>query len=164
MLITNSSPMDKVSNFINIYESMDWFGTEMRSSTRIKSKIERKHLHHKDISNLLDGNNNSHCSLQTLLLRTKYPIFEKYESLDWFGAEMMYRIRIRIESERKHLHHKDISNFWMVTKIPIAPYKTSPMDKVFNYCKIYVSLDWFGPEIRSRIRIKIENWKKTSAS
>ena len=37
-----------------------------------KSKIERKHLHHIDISNLVNVNTNSHCSLQTLLLCTKY--------------------------------------------------------------------------------------------
>ena len=130
-----------------------------------KSKIEGKHLHHTDISNLVGGNNISHCSLQTLLLWTKYPIFEFYESLDCFGAEMRYRIQIRIESERKHIHHKDISNLvggnnnshcylqtlLLWTKYPI-------------FCVIYESLDWFGPEMRSRIRIKIENWKKTSAS
>ena len=42
--------------------------------------------------------------------------------------------------------------------------KPSPMYKVSNFITINESLDWFGSEMRSRIRIKIENWKKTSAS
>ena len=38
------------------------------------------------------------------------------------------------------------------------------MYKVSNFIAINESLDWFGSEMRTRIRIKIENWKKTSAS
>ena len=38
------------------------------------------------------------------------------------------------------------------------------MYKVSNFITINESLDWFGSEMRSRIRIKIKNWKKTSAS
>ena len=35
------------------------------------------------------------------------------------------------------------------------------MYKVSNFITINESLDWFGSEMGSRIRIKIENWKKT---
>ena len=38
------------------------------------------------------------------------------------------------------------------------------MYKVSNFITINESVDWFGSEMSSRIRIKIENWKKTSAS
>ena len=38
------------------------------------------------------------------------------------------------------------------------------MYKVSNIIIINESLDWFGSEMMSRILIKIENWKKTSAS
>ena len=43
--------MDKVLNYIKIYESQDSFGTEMSSKTRIKPEIKGIHLHHKDMSN-----------------------------------------------------------------------------------------------------------------
>ena len=52
----------------------------------------------------------------------------------------------------------------MVTLIHNDKKKHSPMYKVSNFITINESLDWFGSEMRSRIRIKIENWKKTSAS
>ena len=52
----------------------------------------------------------------------------------------------------------------MVTLIHNDKKKPSPMYKVSNFITINESLDWFGSEMRSRIRIKIENWKKTSAS
>ena len=43
--------MYKVSNFITINESLDWFGSEMSLESESKSKIERKHLHHIEIPN-----------------------------------------------------------------------------------------------------------------
>ena len=52
----------------------------------------------------------------------------------------------------------------MVTLIHNDKIYPSPVYKVSNYITINESLDWFGSEMRSRIRIKIENWKKTSAS
>ena len=52
----------------------------------------------------------------------------------------------------------------MVTLIHNDKVYPSPVYKVSNYISINESLDWFGSEMRSRIRIKIENWKKTSAS
>ena len=52
----------------------------------------------------------------------------------------------------------------MVTLIHNDKIYPSPMYKVSNFITINESLDWFGSEMRSRIRIKIENWKKTSAS
>ena len=36
--LTNSSPVDKVFNFIKINEFLDLFGTEMGSRTRIKTR------------------------------------------------------------------------------------------------------------------------------
>ena len=76
-----------------------------------KSKIERKHLHHIDISNIVNGNNNSHCSLQTLLLWTKYPILLKYMNL-WTDSDRKWGLESESKSKivRKHLHHIDISN------------------------------------------------------
>ena len=75
------------------------------------SKIERKLPHNKDISNLLNGNTNSHCSLQTLLLGTKYPILLKYMN-QWTDSARKWGLVPESKSkiERKHLHHKDISN------------------------------------------------------
>ena len=159
------SRMDKVSKFIKIYESLDWFGSEMRSRIRIKIKIARKHLHHNDISNLVNGNTNSHCNLPTLLLWTKYPILLKYMNL-WTDSDRKWGLESESKSLiwRKHRNHKDIANSVNGNTNSLWHKKPSRMDKVSNLIKIFVSLDWFGYEIRSRIRIKIENWKKTSAS
>ena len=52
----------------------------------------------------------------------------------------------------------------MVTLIHNDKIKPSPKYKVSKFITINESLGWFGVEMRSRIRIKIENWKKTSAS
>ena len=52
----------------------------------------------------------------------------------------------------------------MVTLIHNDKIWPSPMYKVSNFITINESLDLFGSEMRSRIRIKIENWKKTSSS
>ena len=102
--------MYKVSNFITINESLGWFGSEMRFRIRSKSKIERKHLHHMDISNLVNVNTNSHCSLQTLLLCTKYPILLQLMNL-WTDSDRKWGLEFESKSkiERKHLHHIDIS-------------------------------------------------------
>ena len=76
-----------------------------------KSKIERKHLHHIDISNLVNGNTNSHCTIQTLLLWTKYRIIFKYMNL-WTDSDREWGLDSETKSkiEKKHLHHIDISN------------------------------------------------------
>ena len=52
----------------------------------------------------------------------------------------------------------------MVTLIHNDKFEPSPIYKVSNFITINESLDLFGSEMRSRIRNKIENWKKTSAS
>ena len=52
----------------------------------------------------------------------------------------------------------------MVTLIHNDKIWPSPMYKVSNFITINESLDLFGSEMTSRIRIKIENWKKTSSS
>ena len=63
---------------MNLWTDLDRkFGLEPES----KSKSQRKHLHHIDTSNFVNGNNNSHCSLKTLLLWKKYPILLKYMNL-----------------------------------------------------------------------------------
>ena len=76
-----------------------------------KSKIERKLQHHIDISNLVNGNTNSHCSIQTLLLWKKYPILFKYMNL-WTdsGRKCGLLSESKSKIERKHQHHIDISN------------------------------------------------------
>ena len=94
--------------YMNLWTDSDrkW-GLESES----KSKIERKHLHHIDISNLVNGNTNSHCSLQTLLLWKKYPILLKYMNL-WTDSDRKWGLESESKSKirRKPLHHIDISN------------------------------------------------------
>ena len=50
------------------------------------------------------------------------------------------------------------------TLFPLEVNHSSPVDKVLNFIKINESLNWFETEMGSRIRIKIRNWRKTSAS
>ena len=111
MLLTNTSLMEKVSNFIKIYESLDWFGSKWGLESESKSKIERKHQHHIDLSNLVNGTTNFHCSLQTLLLWKKYPILLKYMNI-WTDSDREWGLDSETTSkiERKHLNHKDIPN------------------------------------------------------
>ena len=105
--------------------------------------------------------------IHTLLLCTKYPILNPLnESLDWFGSEMRSRIRIKIENWKKTCaSYRYIQFKWMVTLIHHYSLQTlllwtkNPISITINE-----SLDWFGSEMRSRIRIKIKNWNKTSAS
>ena len=52
----------------------------------------------------------------------------------------------------------------MVTLIHNDKFEPSPIYKESNFITIHESLGLFGSEMRSRIRNKIENWKKTSAS
>ena len=141
-------------------------GRKWGLESETKSKIERKHQHHIDISNLVNGNTNPHWSLQTLLLWTKYPILLKYMN-PWTdsGRKWGLESETKTKIERKHQHHIDISNLVNGnTNFHWSLQTTSLMEKVSNFIKIYESLDWFGSEMRSRIRNKIENWKKTSAS
>ena len=114
MLLTNSSLMDKESNFITINESLGWFGSEMRFRIRIKIENWKKtsaSYSYIDISNLVNVNTNSHCSLQTLLLWTKNPIFLQLMNL-WADSDRKWGLESESKSkiERKHLHHIDISN------------------------------------------------------
>ena len=50
---------DKVLNFIKINETLEWFGTEISSRTRITPEIDRIHLLHKDMSNFVNYTTNS---------------------------------------------------------------------------------------------------------
>ena len=109
MVLTNSSLMDKLSNFIKIYESLDWFGSEIRYRIRIiienwkKTSASYRNIH------LVICKTNSHCSLQTLLLWTKFPILLKYMNL-WNDSDRKWGLESESKSkiERKPLHHKDI--------------------------------------------------------
>ena len=104
--LTISLHEDKVLNFIKINESLEWFGTVMRS--RIRSKI---------------GN----WSITTALLRY-IQLNELHHYLEW-------TLTISLHEE-----------------------------KVLNFIKINESLEWFVPQMRSRIRSKIGNWSITTAS
>ena len=94
--------------FMNLWTDS---GRKWGLESETKSKIQRKHLHHLDISNLVNGNTSSHCSLQTLLLWKKYPIILKYMNL-WTDSGRKWGLESESKSkiERKHLHHIDISN------------------------------------------------------
>ena len=94
--------------FMNLWTDS---GRKWGLESETKSKIERKHQHHKDISNLVNGNTNSNWSLQTLLLWTKYPILLKFMNL-WTDSGRKWGLESETKSkiERKHLHHLDISN------------------------------------------------------
>ena len=165
LLLTNSFLWTKYPILLKYMNLWTDLGRKWGLESESKSKIERKPLHHIDIANLENGNTNSHCSLQTLLLWAKYPILLKYMNL-WTDSGRKWGLESESKSkiERKHLQHIDISNLVNGNTNPIAPHKLFLMDKVSNFIKIYESLDWFGSKMRSRIRIKIENWKKTSAT
>ena len=94
--------------YMNLWTDSDrkW-GLESES----KSKIVRKHLHHIDTSNLVNSEINSLCSLQTLLLWTKYPLLWKYMNL-WTDSDRKWGLESESKSKivRKHLHHKEIPN------------------------------------------------------
>ena len=87
------------------YSGRKW-GLESES----KSKIERKHQRHIDISNLVNGTTNSHCSLQTLILWKKHPILLKYMNL-WTDSCRKWGLESQSKSkiERKPHHQKDTS-------------------------------------------------------
>ena len=57
--------MDKVSNIIKIYEFWTDSDRKWGLESEWKSKIERKHLNHKDIPILVNGNTNSHWHKKT---------------------------------------------------------------------------------------------------
>ena len=111
MLHTNTSLMEKypiILKYMNLWtDSGRKWGLESES----KSKIERKHQHHIDNSNLVNGNTYSHWSLQTLLLWTNYPILLKFMNL-WTDSGWKWGLESETKSkiETKHLHHIDISN------------------------------------------------------
>ena len=50
------------------------FGHKRALETESKPEIVRTHLHHKDMSNLVNYDNNSQRYIYTRLLRTKCPI------------------------------------------------------------------------------------------
>ena len=108
-----------------IYESLDWFGPEMRSRIWINIENWKKQPHHKDKSFLENCINNSHCSLQTLLLWTKYPILLKYMNL-WTDSKREWGLASESKSkiERIHLHHNGMYNLVNSDTNPHWPLKT----------------------------------------
>ena len=135
-------------------------GRKWGLESETKSKIERKHLHHIDISNLVNGNTSSHCSIQTLLLWKKYPIILKYMNLrtesgrNW-GLESESKSKI----ERKHKHQIDISNLvngntnshWFLQKI--LWWKKYPIILKYMNCWTDSSQKW-GLESESKSKIE----------
>ena len=85
-------------------------GLKCALETESKPEFERNHLHHRDMSNLEKYNTTSQWFQHTRLIRTKCPIWINNESLDWFGTEMSTWNWIKKEIERKHLHHRVMSN------------------------------------------------------
>ena len=98
------SRMAKVSNCITIYESLYWFGLEMRSWIRMKIEKWMKTSASKKISNLVNGNTNSHRHLQTLILWTKHPILFQYMN-NWTDSDRKWGL----ESESKSKNWKKTS-------------------------------------------------------
>ena len=87
------------------------------------------------------------------------------ESLNWFETDLGSRIRIKTRNWRTtsaSLSYLQLRHYKLY--FPLKLTNSSPVDKVFNFIKINESLDWFGTQMGSRIRIHIRNWRKTSAS
>ena len=87
------------------------------------------------------------------------------ESLEWFETVMRSRIRSKIGNwsittallryiQLNELHH------YLEWTLTISLHE----EKVLNFIKINESLEWFVPQMRSRIRSKIGNWSITTAS
>ena len=158
MLLTNSSHMDKVSNFLkymNLWTDSDrkW-GLESESI----SKIERKQPHHKDKSFLENCINNSHCSLQTLLLWTKYPILLKYMNL-WTDSKREWGLASESNSkiERIHLHHNGMSNLVNANTNSHWPLQTlliwTKYPILWKYMNLWTARKW-GLESESNSKIE----------
>ena len=164
--VNNTSPVDKVFNFFKINESLDWFGTEMGSRTRIKTRNWSK-------------TSASWNYLQLRYLKLYFPLkltnsssvdkvfnFIKInESLNRFETKMGSRIRVKTRNWKttsSSLSYLQLRHYKLY--FPLKLTNSSPVDKVFNFIKINESLNWFETEMGSRIWIKPRNWRKTSAS
>ena len=158
--------MDKVLNFIKINESLDSFGMEMSSRTRIKTRNWRNPSASRRYVQLIDLHHKLQWTLTISHHMDKVLNFIKInESEDSFGTEMSSRTRIQTRNWRNpsasrryvqlsELHHKLP---WILTI-------SLHMDKVLNFIKINESLDSFGTGMISRTRIKNRNWRNPSAS
>ena len=164
--LTNSSPVDKVFNFIKINESLNWFETEMGSRIRIKTRKWRT------TSASLSYLQLRHYKLYfPLKLTNSSPVDKVFnfikinESLKWFETELGSRFRIKTRNWRTtsaSLSYLQLRHYKLY--FPLKLTNSSPVDKVFNFIKINESLNWFETEMGSRIRIKTRKWRTTSAS
>ena len=109
LLLTNSFLWTKYPILLKYMNLWTDLGRKWGLESESKSKIERKHLQHIDISNLVNGNTNSPCSLQHFLMGKVSNSIKIYESLDWFGSEIGLESESKSKIERKPLHHIDIA-------------------------------------------------------
>ena len=77
MIPTYTSHKDKVSNLNKIMNLWTDSGRKWALETESKPEIERKHLHHRVMSNSVNYNTSSQWSQHTHLLSTKCPIWIK---------------------------------------------------------------------------------------
>ena len=77
MIPTYTSHKDKVSNLNKIMNLWNDWGLKWAPETESKPEIERKHLHHRVMSNSVNYNTTYQWSQHTHLLSTKCPIWIK---------------------------------------------------------------------------------------
>ena len=111
MIPTYTSHMDKVSNLNKIMNLWADSGRIWAPENESKPEIERKHLHHRVMSNSVNYNTTSPWSQHTRLIWTKCPIWIKYMNL-WADSGRIWapETESKPEIERKHLHHRVMSN------------------------------------------------------
>ena len=86
-------------------------GLKWAPETESKPEIERNHLHHRDMSKSVKYNTTSQWSQHTRPLNAKCPIWIKWMNL-WndSGLKWAPETESKPEIERKHLHHRVMSN------------------------------------------------------
>ena len=155
------------SNLNKINESLDWFGTEMSSRNRIKTRNWKKPSA-SYMSKSVNYNTTSQWSQHT----------NKYKVSNLNKINGMIRDWNVLQKPNQNQKLKETiciieicPNQWITTLLPNDPNihvskesYTSHKHKVSNLNKINESLEWFGTEMSSRNRIKTRNWKKPSAS
>ena len=86
-------------------------GRKWSLESESKSEIERKHLHHREMSKLVNYYTTYQWSQHTRLLRTKCPISMKLMNLCTdSGRKWSLESESKSEIERNHLHHRVMSN------------------------------------------------------
>ena len=147
---TYTSPKHKVSNLNKINESLEWFGTEMSSRKRIKTRNWKKpsaserYVHFSELQHYFP------------MIPTYTSHMDKVSNLN----NIIECARIKTWNWKKPSASRDMSILGITTLLPNDVH----MDKVSNLNKIIESLDWFWTEMRQWNQIKTRKWKKTSAS